>query len=299
MRERPGLGAMRMGMACSLLRAGFEVHGFDVNETAPAAFEGAGDTNTSTPAEASGPADIVVIVVVNAGRPRACSSARTVSSMLQGQALSSFPVRPSIQKWQRRSRGGLRNAASSTLTPRDQRRNGPCSQRGTDVHGLRSAGSVCDGASRAGSHGCQNLRARRSTGAWVPPSRSSNSCSPAYTSRPPAKRSRSPGASTSISHVCSKQLPSPPAIGGCSRTGPRHSSGRLHAAQHGLSSPRTSAIVSNIGRQRTFPLTMANMALQLFVTTEAAGIGRDADSSVARLMVDIAGADLPDTMREK
>ena len=52
-------------------------------------------------------------------------------------------------------------------------------------------------------------------------------------------------------------------------------------------------IVSDIGRKQKFPLPIASAALQLFVMTEAAGMGRDDDSSVARLLARISGIDLP------
>jgi 3-hydroxyisobutyrate dehydrogenase len=52
-------------------------------------------------------------------------------------------------------------------------------------------------------------------------------------------------------------------------------------------------IVSDIGRKQKFPLPITAAALQLFIMTEAAGMGRDDDSSVARLLAQIAGLQLP------
>jgi len=57
-------------------------------------------------------------------------------------------------------------------------------------------------------------------------------------------------------------------------------------------------IVSDIGRKQKFPLPIASAALQLFIMTEAAGMGHDDDSSVARLLAKIAGLDLPGTDEE-
>jgi len=57
-------------------------------------------------------------------------------------------------------------------------------------------------------------------------------------------------------------------------------------------------IVSDIGRKLKFPLPIASAALQLFVMTEAAGMGRDDDSSVARLLAQITGLRLPGMDRE-
>jgi 3-hydroxyisobutyrate dehydrogenase len=63
-----GLGSMGMGMACSLLREGFAVAGCDTNPAARGAFVAAGGTSFETPAEAAAGAAIVVSVVVNAAQ---------------------------------------------------------------------------------------------------------------------------------------------------------------------------------------------------------------------------------------
>ena len=52
-------------------------------------------------------------------------------------------------------------------------------------------------------------------------------------------------------------------------------------------------IVTNIGRGLKFPTPVASMALQMFVMTAAAGMGRDDDASVARMIAGLAGLDLP------
>jgi len=57
-------------------------------------------------------------------------------------------------------------------------------------------------------------------------------------------------------------------------------------------------IVSDIGRRQKFPLPIASAALQLFIMTEAAGMGRDDDSSVARLLAQIAGVELSSREQE-
>jgi len=61
-----GLGSMGMGMACSLLRAGFPVAGCDTNPAARDAFAAAGGKSFETPADAASGAAIVFSVVVNA-----------------------------------------------------------------------------------------------------------------------------------------------------------------------------------------------------------------------------------------
>jgi L-threonate 2-dehydrogenase len=61
-----GLGAMGMGMARSLVRAGFTVRGYDVVPAAVEAFAQAGGVGASSVAEAADGADVVVVMVLNA-----------------------------------------------------------------------------------------------------------------------------------------------------------------------------------------------------------------------------------------
>ena len=61
-----GLGAMGQGVARNLLRAGFEVHGCDVQPGACEALVGAGGTAQGNPAEIGAACEVVVVLVVNA-----------------------------------------------------------------------------------------------------------------------------------------------------------------------------------------------------------------------------------------
>jgi L-threonate 2-dehydrogenase len=63
-----GLGSMGLGMAQSLLRAGFEVHAFDVRPAVMASFVQQGGHATQSPADAASKANVVVSVVVNAAQ---------------------------------------------------------------------------------------------------------------------------------------------------------------------------------------------------------------------------------------
>jgi L-threonate 2-dehydrogenase len=54
-------------------------------------------------------------------------------------------------------------------------------------------------------------------------------------------------------------------------------------------------IVEDMARAARFPVPIASAALQMFLMTAAAGMGRDDDSSVARLYAQIAGIDLART----
>jgi len=66
-----GLGSMGFGMALSLMRAGFDVAGCDVASDIIARLAAEGARGTSSPAEAADGADAVVSVVVNAAQTEA------------------------------------------------------------------------------------------------------------------------------------------------------------------------------------------------------------------------------------
>lgn len=66
-----GLGSMGMGMATSLVRAGFETWGCDLREEARASFAEAGGHAVATAAEMAAEVEIVLTVVVNAEQTRA------------------------------------------------------------------------------------------------------------------------------------------------------------------------------------------------------------------------------------
>ncbi len=53
-------------------------------------------------------------------------------------------------------------------------------------------------------------------------------------------------------------------------------------------------ILSDIGRERQFPLPITASALQMFLMAAAAGMAADDDSSIARLIARVTGLDLPD-----
>ncbi|MCA1326378.1 L-threonate dehydrogenase [Herbaspirillum sp. alder98] len=63
-----GLGAMGYGVASSLLRAGFNVHAFDVRAEALNKFAAAGGVASASPAELGAAVDVVITLVVNAAQ---------------------------------------------------------------------------------------------------------------------------------------------------------------------------------------------------------------------------------------
>lgn len=66
-----GLGSMGLGMALSLVRAGIETHGFDLNPAALERFAAEGGHVAASPAAVGAAAEILFCVVVNAEQARA------------------------------------------------------------------------------------------------------------------------------------------------------------------------------------------------------------------------------------
>ncbi len=66
-----GLGAMGMGIATSLVKAGVATTGYDMSAAARDAFTQAGGSVAATPAEAAKGADALIVVVVNADQTEA------------------------------------------------------------------------------------------------------------------------------------------------------------------------------------------------------------------------------------
>jgi putative dehydrogenase len=94
-----GLGAMGMGIAQSLLRAGFEVHACDVRPEAVAKITEAGAHGADTPAALGPRVEALVIVVVNAQQTDAVlfSDQGAAATMPRGSiVISSATVSPEI-----------------------------------------------------------------------------------------------------------------------------------------------------------------------------------------------------------
>ena len=66
-----GLGAMGMGVAQSLLRAGFEVHACDLRAEAVAAIVAAGGHAAPSPSDLGAKVDVAIVLVVNADQTEA------------------------------------------------------------------------------------------------------------------------------------------------------------------------------------------------------------------------------------
>jgi 3-hydroxyisobutyrate dehydrogenase len=92
-----GLGAMGLGVARSLLRAGFRVHACDLRSEVLAGFVAEGGVGCTTPAELGAQCDVVVTLVVNAAQTEAvlCGEHGALAAMKPGSVvIASATVAP-------------------------------------------------------------------------------------------------------------------------------------------------------------------------------------------------------------
>ena len=288
-----GLGSMGLGMAKSLLRDGPSVTGCDVSEEAKSRLMTHGGQTAPTPSEAAAGADIVVIVVVNAAQTEMVlfGAGGAVEAMRPGSVLICSPTMSPTEAKDFAARaetsgilyldapisGGAVKAEAGKLTvmasgssdafavarPALDAMAETVYELG-DAVGIGSSFKIVNQL-LAGVHiaaACEAITFAKSLDLDI--------------SRVYEVITRSAGNSwmfeNRIPHVVAGDYTPMSAVS-------------IFTKDLG--------IVSDIGRSRKFPLPIASAALQLFIMTEAAGMGRDDDSSVARLLAGIAGLTLP------
>lgn len=288
-----GLGSMGFGMAASLRRAGFEVTGFDVNEQIVARLVANGGRGAQTPAQAAQAADIVVSVVVNAAQTEAILfGADGVAETLPDGAVfvSSATMDPDV----------VRNLAARLETTGRLYLDAPIS--GGSVRAAEGALTILASGSAAAF-----ARARPALDAMA---------TKLY------ELGDEPGVGAAFKMI--NQLlagvhiaAASEAIALAARQGLdirkvyeviTASAGnswmfenRIPHVLDGDYAPRSAVdifvkdlgIIQEMARSAKFPVPVAAAALQMFLMTSAAGMGRDDDASVARLYAKITGTDLP------
>ncbi|WFS04537.1 L-threonate dehydrogenase [Rhizobium tumorigenes] len=288
-----GLGSMGFGIAASLVRGGFDVVGCDVSADAMARFEALGGRVATLPIDAGRDAQIVISVVVNAAQTEAVLFGENgaVTEMGKGgTVLSCATMSPEAARdFERRAQaldlfyidapisGGATRAASGELTIMAS--GAPeafASARAaleciaTKVYELGDAAGV--GAAfkivnqlLAGVHiaaACEAVTFAKAMDLDI------------------AKVYEVISASAGNSWMFENRVP--------------------HILE-GDYRPRSAVdiftkdlgIVSDIARNLKFPTPIASTALQMFVMTAAAGMGRDDDASIARMIANLTGLDLP------
>jgi putative dehydrogenase len=288
-----GLGSMGFGMAKSLQRAGFEVTGFDVNEAAVTRFVAEGGRGASTPAQAAQDADVVVSVVVNATQTEAILfGEHGVGETLPGGAVfvSSATMDPDLAR---------KFAARLEATGR-----------------LYLDAPISGGSVRA-AEGALTILASGSPAAFA-------KARPLLDAMAAKLYELGDEPGTGAAFKMINQLlagvhiaVASEAIAFAARQGLdirmvyeviTASAGnswmfenRVPHVLDGDYTPRSAVdifvkdlgIIQDMARSAKFPVPVAAAALQMFLMTAAAGMGRDDDASVARLYGRITGTDLP------
>lgn len=288
-----GLGSMGLGMALSLIRAGIGVTGYDVDERATAKLAAAGGRAAANPAEAARDAGAVLTVVVNAAQ---------TDTVLFGPAGAAATM----------ARGGV-IVSSATMSPADARR---LSARATEAGLLYVDAPMSGGAARATS-GELTVMASGDPAAFA-------KAEPVLSVIAQTVYRLGDSAGIGASFKIVNQLLAGvhiavacEAITLAKRLGLdidkvyeviTASAGNSWMFQNrmphvlaGDYTPHSAVdiwvkdlgILADIGREQKFPLPMAANALQMFLATSAAGMGRDDDASVARMVALLTGLDLP------
>jgi L-threonate 2-dehydrogenase len=288
-----GLGSMGFGMALSLKRAGFDVVGCDVSADAVARLVGEQGRAAKTPAEAAKDADAVVSVVVNA--------AQTETILFGAQG-----VAETLPK-------GAVFISSATMDP-DIARRLATQLETTGRHYLDAP--ISGGAQRA-AQGELTILASGSKAAFAKARPTLDAMSAKL-----YDLGEAPGLGAAFKMI--NQLLAGVHIAAASEA-------MAFAAKQGLDirkvyevitasagnswmfenrmphvldgdyAPRSAVdifvkdlgIIQDMARNAKFPVPVAAAALQMFLMTSAAGMGRDDDASVARMYARVTGTKLP------
>jgi L-threonate 2-dehydrogenase len=289
-----GLGSMGYGIAVSLLRSGFEVAGYDVASATMDRFAADGGRRTQSPAEASGDADVVVSVVVNAAQTEA---------ILYGRDGCAEAMPP-----------GAVFVSSATMAPDTVRG----LARRLEASGRHYLDAPISGGAQRATEGALTVLASGSPGAFERARPVLNAMAATV-----YELGDTPGLGAAFKMV-NQLLAGVHIAAACeaivlaARLGLDLSrvyevitasagnswmfENRVPHILDGDYRPRSAVeiftkdlgIVLDIARAEKFPVPMAGAALQLFLMTASAGMGRDDDASVARLFARITDVALPD-----
>ncbi|HVM82924.1 MAG TPA: L-threonate dehydrogenase [Candidatus Binatia bacterium] len=288
-----GLGSMGFGMAASLARAGFDVAGADVNAEAVKRFAAEHGRGAASPAEAAAGAEIIVTVVVNAAQTR---------TVLFGEKGAAFAAPK-----------GAVVVSCATMSPKDAE----ALAAEAEAQGLLYLDAPISGGSVRAAEGALTMLASGSAAAFA-------KAQPALDAMAAKLHRLGDRAGIGAAFKMVNQLLAGVHIAAACEamtfakrlgldlskvyeviTGSAGNSWMFeNRVPHILEAdyrPRSAVeiftkdlgIVGDMSRDLRFPTPVAAQALQLFLMTAAAGMGRDDDASVARLYARIAGLELP------
>jgi L-threonate 2-dehydrogenase len=288
-----GLGSMGFGMATVLRNKGFEVRGCDVAPAIVARFEKEGGVAAKTPAEAAKGADIVISVVLNA--------AQTEAILFGKDGVAEIMPKDAVF------------VSSATMDP-DMARKFAKELEATGRHYLDAP--ISGGAQRA-AQGELTILASGSAAAFA-------KARPALDAMAAKLYELGDAAGQGAAFKMINQLLAGVHIAAASEA-------MAFAAKQGLDirkvyevitasagnswmfenrmphvldgdyTPRSAVeifvkdlgIIQDMARNARFPVPVSAAALQMFLMTAAAGMGRDDDASVARMYARVTGTKLP------
>ena len=290
-----GLGSMGFGMATSLRRSGFSVTGCDVSEEAVARFVKEGGRGARTPAEAARDAEIVVSVVVNAAQTEAILfGAQGVAETLADGAVF---------------------ISSATMDPDVARR----LAKQLEASGRHYLDAPISGGAQRAAQGELTILASGSAAAFA----KARSALDAMAAKL-YELGDAPGQGAAFKMI-NQLLAGVHIAAACEAIAFAAKQGldirkvyevitasagnswmfenRMPHVLDGDYAPRSAVeifvkdlgIIQDMARSARFPVPVASAALQMFLMTAAAGMGRDDDASVARMYAQVTGTTLPGT----
>ncbi len=290
-----GLGSMGLGMASSIARSGQRVSGFDVNPAAVAQLVANGGTSATSVADAAGGRDILIVVVVNAAQTR---------DVLFGPGGAAAALKP-----------GAVIISCATMSPDDAR---ALARDAAGLGLLYLDAPISGGAAKAASGALTVLASGEPVAFEKARPVLDVMAAKVY------ELGDTPGLGASFKMV-NQLLAGVHIAAACEAmtfatklgldldrvyeviTASAGNSwmfeNRVPHILEGDYSPRSAVsiftkdlgIISDMGRAQKFPLPIAANALQMFLMTAAAGMERDDDASVARMIAEITGLSLPVT----
>ena len=288
-----GLGSMGFGMAESLRRAGFDVAGCDVAAANVERFVANGGRGAASPAEAARGAGVVIAVVVNAAQTEAvlfgehgCAAAMAEGAVFVSSATMAPEVARALgERLEASGRhyldapmsGGAARAASGELTFLAS--GSAAAFEGARVALAAMAGTVYELGDAPGVGAGFKMVNQLLAGVHI-----AAACEAmAFASRQGLDLAR-------VYEVITKSAGNSWMF-----------ENRVPHILDGDYQPRSAVdiftkdlgIVLDMARGAKFPVPVAGAALQMFLMTAAAGMGRDDDASVARLFAQVAGLELP------
>ena len=288
-----GLGSMGLGMAQSMVKRGIKVAGFDINAAAVAKLVEAGGSGASSVTDVAKNADVLIVVVVNAAQ---------TETVLFGEKSAAAAMKK-----------GSVIISSATMAPDDARR---LAARAEALGLLYLDAPISGGAAKAAigqltvmASGTPETfkRARPALDAIAATVYELGDAAGIGAS---FKMVNQLLAGVHIAAACEAvtfakklglDLPMVYKVITASAGNSWMFENRVPHILDGDYAPRSAVeiftkdlgIVSDMGRREKFPLQIAATALQMFLMTAAAGMERDDDASVARMIAEMTGLELP------